>query len=385
MEFIALGIGLGVLAVILYLIFYFKTNVVVPLDQCHVISKGGNIIIYNGKGRYRFIKFFHSRKIIPKVVLDIEPGLFYLHDIDNLPFGVEISIKVKVTDYKIAAAILQNINLESVRKIVEDTALSATRSVTMSNSIYEIMKDREKIEKNVYKMVEEALAKLGISAIIFDIKDIRDIEGGNVISSLERVKSAELERNARISEAEHLSKAKEVELERKSELTKKEMILKQEEMKVKELENIRQAEIDKKRKLLEAETKAEEVRKAAEAQAEAVKREAEAKAEAIKKQGLAEVEILERKSDALKAGTVTAQLQLLEKLCDAQVQSAEKIASALGKNNKIMYLPSNGNGSDNLISSLVPKLGGLVQSGVISEFLKELTGKSMAKLVHKDK
>ena len=41
-----------------------------------------------------------------------------------------------------------------------------------------IMKDREAVEKSVYSMVAEALAKLGLSAIIFDIKNILDIVVG---------------------------------------------------------------------------------------------------------------------------------------------------------------------------------------------------------------
>ncbi len=406
-------IALVVLFIILAIIIYFKTNIVVPFNEIHVISKGTTIHEYDGKGRYRYFPFLYGRTIIPKHVLDIEPGLLDLHECDNLPFGVEISIKVQVTDPQKAAATLTRIDHSTVSKVVEDTVMSAARSLAMERTILDIMKNREEIESSVYEMVSDALSKLGLSAIIFDIKNIRDIEGRDVIGSLERVKIAELIKKARISEAIQENEAKEVEVERKKstqvksehmkleeeqarlererKISTNQMLVEQEKLKIEEQKLTRFAEIEQKKariqaeakkeqRLIEAQAEAEATQKKAEAEAKAIKLAAEAEAEGIRVKGLAEVDVLQKKSEALKQGSVAAQLQILEILSQAQVDSAGKIADALGKNNKIMYLPVDNNGG-NLLTKWLPKMEGLLESGMLSKFVKQLTNEAPVKAI----
>jgi len=411
-------IGFVVLFIIIAIIIYFKTNIVVPFNEIHVVSKGTTIHEYDGKGRYRYFPFLYGRTIIPKHVLDIEPGLLDLHDCDNLPFGVEISIKVQVTDPQKAAATLTRIDHSTVSKVVEDTVMSAARSLAMERTIIDIMKNREEIESSVYEMVSDALSKLGLSAIIFDIKNIRDIEGRDVIGSLERVKIAELIKKARISEAIQENEAKEVEVERKKstqvksekmkleeeqarlererDVSSNQMLVEQEKLKIEEQKLTRFAEIEQKKarilaeakkeqRLIEAQAEAEATQKKAEADAKAIKLAAEAEAEGIRVKGLAEVEVLQKKSEALKQGSVAAQLQILEILSQAQVDSAGKIAEALGKNNKIMYLPVDNN-DGNILTKWLPKLEGLLESGMVSKFVKQLSAEAPVKVItHKTK
>lgn len=400
---------------IVFLIIYFKTNVVVPFNEIHVVSRGKTVTEYDGRGRYRYFSFLYGRTIIPKHVLDIEPGLLDLHDKDNLPFGVEISIKVQVTDPEKAAATLTRIDHEHVKKVVEDTVMSAARSLAMERAIIDIMKKREEIEESMYKMVSDALNKLGLSAVIFDIKNITDVEGMDVIASLERVKLAELKKKARISEATHDNEAQEVEIERrkatkvKSErmhleeeqarlerekqtaieqmLVEKEILLMEEQKRTKNAEMERkkaliQAEAKREQKMLEAQSDAEAIEKRAAAEANAIKLKAEAEAQGIKVRGMAEVEILKHKSETLRDGSVTAKLQILELLSNAQVDAAGKVAEALGKNNKIIYMPANGKDS-NFLTNWLPKLDGLLQSGMIPQIINQLKGEEVIKITNK--
>jgi len=308
---------------------------------------------------------------------------------------------------------LTRIDHSTVSKVVEDTVMSAARSLAMERTILNIMKNREEIESSVYEMVSDALSKLGLSAIIFDIKNIRDIEGRDVIGSLERVKIAELIKKARISEAIQENEAKEVEvernkstqvksehmkleeeqarLEREREISTNQMLVEQEKLKIEEQKLTRFAEIEQKKarilaeakkeqRLIEAQAEAEATQKKAEAEAKAIKLAAEAEAEGIRVKGLAEVDVLQKKSEALKQGSVAAQLQILEILSQAQVDSAGKIADALGKNNKIMYLPVDNNGG-NLLTKWLPKLEGLIESGMLSKFVKQLTNEAPVKTI----
>ena len=418
MDLTGLLVGLittGVILGIIFIIIYFKTNVVVPFNEIHVISRGTNVYEYDGKGRYRYLSFFHGRTIIPKHVLDIEPGLLDLHDCDNLPFGVEISIKVQVTDPQKAAATLTRLDHSTVSKVVEDTVMSAARSIAMERTILDIMKNREEIERSVYEMVADALNKLGLSAIIFDIKNIRDIEGRDVIGSLERAKIAELEKEARIQEAIHENEAKKVEVERKKitqvkieqmkqeeeqariirerEVATNQMQLEKEKLKIEEQKLTRFAEMEQKkarilaeanreRKMIEAQAEANSIEKRALAESNAVKLQAEANADAIRMKGMAEVEVLKEKSEVLKQGTAAAQLQILQILGKAQVDTAGKIAEALGSNNKIMYIPMESDG--NFLGKWMPKIEGLLQSGMLSKLVKQLSnGGEIATLTQK--
>ncbi|WP_457559274.1 SPFH domain-containing protein [Candidatus Harpocratesius sp.] len=391
------GVIITVIIIILILLsviglIILKGNTVVPFNETHVVSKGKRVATYDGKGRYVFIRFFMSRTIIPKHVLDIEPKLIKLHDQDNLPFGVEISVKVQVTDPQKASATLTRIDHSTVAKVVEDTVMSAARSVAMERTILDVMKKREEIEQAIYMMVSDALGKLGLSAIIFDIKNIRDVEGADVIENLERVKIAELRKNARISESIHNNEAIVVEVEKSKEakvkteqmlqeqeaarLEREQMVaarqkaVEQEKLEI-EMQRIRmQAEAQKQQKLINAQSEAEAIAVRAKAEAEAIKIKAEAEAESIRARGEAEANVLKQKAIAMKDGNFAAQIEMMKILSVAQVDTAEKVAQALGKNNKIMYIPMTEEG--NILSNFLPKMDAIMQSGLPTELLSTL-------------
>ncbi|MHA1513801.1 MAG: SPFH domain-containing protein [Candidatus Hodarchaeales archaeon] len=371
---------------------YFKTIVVVPFNEVHVLSKGQTVKQYDGKGRYRYYKFVHGRTIIPKFVLDIEPPLIKLHDKDKLPFGVEISVKVQVTDPPMAAKNLTRIDHSTISKVVEDTVMSASRSIAMERSILEIMKEREDIENAIYQMVSDALNKLGLSPIIFDIKNIRDIEGSDVIANLERIKIAELRKDARIAEAKQNSEATIIEVEtRKNSIVKAELMKQEEEharlnrelmvaeenlaveerrLQIKEQNDQRVAEIEKKKKLLIAEAEAEAIQLKARAEADSVRLKLEAEAEGIRMKGLAEAEAIHSKAEAMREyNDVSSQMRMIEVLAKAQVDAGAQIAKAIGQNNKIMYLPMNGDG---MFSGLLPRMDALLQSDLVRDGIAEV-------------
>lgn len=394
-------IALVVVLVIVGIIVWIRGVNVVPLNQVHVVTKRNKVNTYDGKGRYWFLKILHSRSIIPKHVLDIEPHLIKLHDIDNLPFGVEISVKVQVLDPQKAAGTLTAITHDTVAKVVEDTVMSAARSIAMERNILDIMKKREEIEGAIYSMVSDALSKLGLAAIIFDIKNIRDIEGADVISSLESVKIAELRKDARISESIHNSQAIQVEVEREKEATvKREQMQKEEEdarltreqeiaarmravemerLKIEEQKRMKLAEIDRtkariqaegerEKRMIEAKGQAEAIELTSKAESQSIKLKTEAEAEGIRAKGLAEAETMKAKAEALRKDPIAGQIKILEILAKAQVQSAAKVADALGENNKIMYLPNSGN----LLSNFVPQIDAFLKSGMAAEWLEKL-------------
>ncbi|MHA1371417.1 MAG: SPFH domain-containing protein, partial [Promethearchaeota archaeon] len=290
--------------------------------------------------------------------------------------------------------------------------MSAARSIAMERNILEIMKDREEIESATYSMVSDALSKLGLSAIIFDIKNIRDIDGSDAIASLERVKIAELKRDARISEATHNSSALKIEIEKEKENTiarehmkqeeenarlereritaermleveaKKLAIAKQNAEKMAAIEREKQrimAEAAREKQMILAKAEAEAVEIKAKAESNSIRMKSEAEAEGIKLRGIAEAEAIKKRAEAMKeyesAGEIGAKIKMIEILSKAQVEMAAKIAEGLGKNSKIMYLPMNDR--QGFLSEFIPKIDAILQSDVIqgglSDFIKKIS------------
>jgi flotillin len=236
------------------------------------------------------------------------------------------------------------------------------------------------------------LNKLGLSPIIFDIKNIRDIEGSDVISSLERVKIAELRKNARISEAKQNSEATVIEVEkRKDNLVKAENMKQEEEqarldrerlvaeqdllveerrLQIKEQNEQRIAEMQKKKQMVLAEADAEAVKLKAKAEADSIRMKLEAEADGIRLKGLAEAEAIQKKAEAMKEyNDVSSQMKMIEILAKAQVDASSEIAKAIGQNNKIMYLPMNGDG---MFSGILPRMDALLQSGIVQDGISEV-------------
>ncbi|MFX1293786.1 MAG: SPFH domain-containing protein [Promethearchaeota archaeon] len=382
-------IVVGVVAFITMLTFFISKIVVVPPSEFHVVVSKNNRKIYDGQGRYFFYPTFHRRIIVPKRVLDIEVSQIRLHDKHNLPFQLEISCKIQVKDPGKAAESLGAIDEMHLKRITEDTVMSSARSICMQMEILTIMREREEVESAIYKLIVDSLMKLGLEPIIFDIKNISDTKESSVIKDFERVKSAELRKEARIAESIHLSEAEITESERhkmsqvKRENDKldeeqarilKEMLVAEKtkelvtnQMAIKEEEIKRTAEIEKERLRLQAEAEAEAIRLKANAESEAIRLKAEAEAAGIREKAKALEEYQ-------KAGEKGMKIKSLEILADTMIKSSESIATALEDNSKIIMLGgNNGNGNaGQSLMNLVPMFSLLTENGLLSLLPEEL-------------
>ena len=129
-SLIILLVVIGIIAVIVLGIFLSRI-VVVPPSEFHVVVSKDKRKVYDGKGRYYYFPMFNRRIIIPKRVLDIEVSQIRLHDMHNLPFVLEISCKIQVKDPNKAAESLGMIDELHLKRITEDTVMSASRSICM--------------------------------------------------------------------------------------------------------------------------------------------------------------------------------------------------------------------------------------------------------------
>ena len=380
------GIVVGVIVFIIILAVWLNTITVVPPNEAHVVVSKNKRNLYDGQGRYMYFKLFNRRIILPKEVIDVDIPDIRLHDKDNLPLVVRISCKVQIKNPVKAAETLGGQVHDTLRRIVDDTVQSSARTICMQRGILQIMRERETIEEGIYKSLTGSFVKLGLEPIIFDIKDIKDDQGSTVIRDLERVKSAELDKNARIAEATNDANAKQVEAEKhkestvtqenmlkaekEAEIEKEKFVAEQTEelvnrrMKVKELEVFREAEIERKKQVELANAKAEAKKIEAQAESEALKLTAEAEAAGIREKAKA----LEEYN---KAGEKGLKMKALEILIQGMVESSKEMANALRMNSKVIIM-GNGDSKGNSLTNLIPMSELLIESGIIGSFIKEL-------------
>ncbi len=388
-SYVIIGaVVIGILVGLIFLIVWVRSIVVVPPNQAHVVVSKSKKNLYDGQGRYMYFKLLHRRIIIPKEVLDVDIPDIRLHDMNNLPFVVKISCKVRVKDSYKAAETLGNNVYQGLRRIVDDTVQSSARTTCMQKEILSIMREREEIEESIYKSLTSSFMKLGLEPIIFDIKDIEDAEGSDVIKNLERVKSAELNKDARIAEATQMALAEKVEAEKHKDakVVQEHMMLKEKEaeiakekfvadetqelvtkrMIVKELEIKRAAEIEREKEVVLANAKAEAVKIQAEGEAEAVRMKAEAEASGIR----AKAKALE---EYQKAGEKGFKMKSLELIIDGMVQSSREMAEGLKHNSKIIMMGNGGEQGGGSLSGLIPLVEFLKETGIIQDVMSEVS------------
>lgn len=379
---ISLGVAFGIIFIIVFLSIWLRTINVVPPNEAHVVVTKNKRQLFDGQGRYHFYKLFNRRIIVPKEVLDIEIPDIRLHDKDKLPFMVKISCKVQVKDPAKAAETLGSGVFERVKKIADDTVQSCTRTTCMQKDILTIMIEREEIEASIYNTLAKSFIKLGFEPIIFDIKDLKDSPESFVIKNLERVKSAELDKDARISEASNDALAKKIESEKhkdaqvmqeqmsqdenEAKIIKEKFIAEQTEdlvkkkMIVQELEVKRAAEIEREKEIIIANAKADSIRIQAAAEAEAIQLKAEAEAAGIS-----------AKAKALDdAGEKGIKMKSLETIIEGLVQSSKEISNGLKLNSKVIIM-GGGDSKSNSLMSLIPMAEFLKESEIIKNIVKE--------------
>ncbi len=360
---IIVGAVVGTISLIIFLVIWISSIVIVAPNEAHVVVSKDKKNIYDGQGRYHYFKMYHRRIVIPKEVIDVDIPDIRLHDMDNLPLVVRISCKVQIKNPAKAAETLGKDVYETLRRIVDDTVQSSARTICMQKKILTIMREREVIEDGIYKSLTGSFIKLGLEPIIFDIKDIRDDSDSSVIRDLERVKSAELDRNARIAEANNDTDAKEVEIEKEKfvAVQTEELVVKK--MLVKELEIKREAEIERQKEIVLANAKGEAKMIEAEAEAKSIQLKAEAEAAGIR----AKAKALEEYNQAGKEGL---KMKALELIVEGMIQSSKEIAVGLKQNSKVIIMGGGNNGNNSLMN-LIPMAEFLKESEIIKNIVKE--------------
>merc|ERR1719367_144792 len=133
-----------------------------------------------------------------------------VYTVQGVPLSVTGIAQVKITSHNeemLRAAVEQFIDKEPQE--IEDVAMSTLeghqRGIMGSMTVDEIYKDRKKFSQKVYDQASQDLFNMGIQIISYTLKDIKDED--RYMVSLGMARTAEIQRDARIGEAQSNTEA----------------------------------------------------------------------------------------------------------------------------------------------------------------------------------
>jgi len=142
---------------------------------------------------------------LPLCIMTLKVASPHVYTVQGVPLSVTGIAQVKITSHNeemLRAAVEQFIDKEPQE--TEDVAMSTLeghqRGIMGSMTVDEIYKDRKKFSQKVYDQASQDLFNMGIQIISYTLKDIKDED--RYMVSLGMARTAEIQRDARIGEAQ---------------------------------------------------------------------------------------------------------------------------------------------------------------------------------------
>ena len=194
--FISLGFKFFIILLVAVVVFGFKSFVVIPQQEVHVVERLGRFHRALTAGLNILIPFIdrvayrHSLKEIP---LDVPSQVCITRD--NTQLTVDGIIYFQVTDPKLAS-------YGSSNYIMAITQLAQTtlRSVIGRMELDKTFEERDEINSTVVSALDEAAGAWGVKVLRYEIKDL--VPPQEILRSMQAQITAEREKRARIAESE---------------------------------------------------------------------------------------------------------------------------------------------------------------------------------------
>ena len=220
-QLIGIALGVGVLAILLIIVF-IKTSVVISQPNEVVILAGrkrkladgtviGYRVIRGGRGFKR--PFVESVKRLPLTTRTIDIHLSKVLCAGMIPVNIEGRANVKLAGSEkegLESAVERFLGkgTEAVDYTAKQVLEGSLRGIVASVSPEEANARRLEISLEVATQAREDLSRLGIVLDFFQVQSITDDEG--YLEAIGRKRNAEVNRDARIAEAEAEAEARQV-------------------------------------------------------------------------------------------------------------------------------------------------------------------------------
>lgn len=353
---------------------------IVPTNQVHIVQRNNKTVSYgkdtaNGNVYYEIPSWVPKFGVVvsklPATIIDISLNHYEAYDKDRLPFVVDVKAFFRITDFAIAASRIPT--LEELYDQLTSIVQGAVRSILAKEYLEDIMSKRSEYGELFSKEVEPQLKEWGVMSVKnIELMDIKDAGGEEVISNIMMKKKSAIEMERRVEVAKNTKTAQESEIIAKQEIELKKQdadrevglraaavqqevgiaqekqrqevqaqakITAEKEMEVKEVNEVRSAEIAKRAAMVKAEQEKEvtiiqvntaEVAANTEKKIKVVQAEAEKVEQILKAE--AEKEQVELKADAdLKAATNQAKGIKLKGESEASAKELMEKAQVAGQ------------------------------------------------------
>lgn len=300
MELFGITIGVGLLvtlaatlgmATLLFTALVLRR--VVPTNEVHIVQSSKKTMSYgkdtgNGNTYYEWPSWLPvvgiTKITLPMSVFDLDLEAYEAYDKGRLPFVVDVKAFFRISDSNVAAQRVAS--FEELHGQLKAIVQGAVRVILASNDIEEILQGRSTFGEQFTNEVKEQLVHWGVETVKnIELMDIRDSQKSQVIHNIMEKKKSHIEMESRTEVAKNMKTAqmaeieakKEVELQNQSaqqavglrtievqravelqnqekaqQVKEQEKLTKEKEMSVKQVEQIRTAEIGKQVSIVQA-------------------------------------------------------------------------------------------------------------------------------------
>ncbi len=213
---------IGIIAAVLILVCgYFIRHVlggmfglyrIVPVNEAHIRIMNNKKEVFSsrtGKSAYWVVPFVTKLHKLPLSNLAIPTDNIKLNDINMAKFICDIMCFVNIDNIELA---VERLSLTHVTTELgfDDDRLSSDfrtimesigRTVAAKQTILDIYMNRQALVDAITKEVSSVFPKWGITLVNLELKHIKDAEGSSIISDIERLRAAEIRRDADIKVA----------------------------------------------------------------------------------------------------------------------------------------------------------------------------------------
>ena len=356
------GAGITLLAVLLIL-YILGLRRIVPTNEVHIVQRNQQTLSYgkdtnNGNVYYQIPAWIPKYGVVvsklPSTIIDVTLDRYEAYDKDRLPFVVDIKAFFRISDFATAAS--RVFTVAELKDQLTSIVQGAARSILAKEYLEDIMSKRSEYGEEFTKEVSSQLKEWGVVAVKnIELMDIKDSHDEEVIANIMMKKKSAIEMERRTEVAKNLKLAQESEILAKQEIELKQQdanrvvglrqaqvqqevgianeqqlqqvqaqakITAEKEMEVKQVREVRAAEISKQA----ATVKAEEERSVIEVNAQAVvtKADADKKVAILNAQALQEKVKLEADADKTR----------IELKADADLKVAKNAAQGIDAKGK---------------------------------------------------
>lgn len=365
----------GIVVLAALLIFYILgLRRIVPTNEVHIVQRNQQTLSYgkdtmNGNVYYQIPAWIPKYGVVvsklPSTIIDVTLDRYEAYDKDRLPFVVDIKAFFRISDFATAAS--RVFTVAELKDQLTSIVQGAARSILAKEYLEDIMSKRSEYGEEFTKEVSSQLKEWGVVAVKnIELMDIKDSHDEEVIANIMMKKKSAIEMERRTEVAKNLKLAQESEILAKQEIELKQQdanrvvglrqaqvqqevgianeqqlqqvqaqakITAEKEMEVKQVREVRAAEISKQA----ATVKAEEERSVIEVNAQAVvtKADADKKVAVLNAEAHKEQQILQAEANKQQIELqATADKTRVELKADADLKAAKNAAQGIDAKGK---------------------------------------------------